>query len=260
MTIIDMGADFRLKNAQDYPQWYGWDHPSPHLLEKAVLGLPELHREEIKHAKLIACPGCMATSAILGLVPLINSKIVEDIPIVVDAKIGSSGAGSIPTIASHHSEKFGGIRPYKVVHHRHIAEIEQELNLLQIDSDVKIAFSPHSVNMVRGILSTMHVFVCESLKTKDVWNFYRSQYGNEPFIRIVRYKKGLYRFPDPKVVYGTNFCDIGFELDSHVNRLVVFSAIDNMMKGSAGLGVQCLNILLGLDERKGLEFVGFHPG
>jgi N-acetyl-gamma-glutamyl-phosphate/LysW-gamma-L-alpha-aminoadipyl-6-phosphate reductase len=125
---------------------------------------------------------------------------------------------------------------------------------------VKIAFSPHSVNIVRGILSTIHAFIHESLTSKDVWNFYRRQYVNEPFIRIVRYKKGLYRYPNPKVVFGTNFCDIGFEMDSNLNRLVVLSALDNMMKGSAGMAIQCLNILLNLDERTGLEFVGFHPG
>jgi N-acetyl-gamma-glutamyl-phosphate/LysW-gamma-L-alpha-aminoadipyl-6-phosphate reductase len=144
------------------------------------------------------------------------------------------------------------------VGHRHIAEIEQELNLLT-NEPITISFSPHAVNIVRGILSTIHVFPAKPLPTKEIWQIYRSQYQKEPFVRLVRYQKGPYQLPDPKVVIGTNFCDIGFELDSHANRLVILSAIDNIMKGAAGQGVQCLNILLGVDEKTGLESTGFHP-
>jgi len=259
LKVIDMSADFRLKNPEDYVKWYGWKHPSPELLEEAVYGLPELHRQEIKNARLVACPGCMATSTILGLAPLVGSEAVEKERIVVDAKIGSSGAGNKPSPATHHAERFGGVRPYKPVGHRHIAEIEQELSLLASDQ-LKISFSPHAVNMVRGILSTIHTLLTKPLTSKEIWKTYRSQYKDEPFVRLVRYRKGLYQFPDPKVVVGSNFCDIGFELDSHTNRLVIFSAIDNMMKGAAGQGIQCLNILLGVDERTGLECLGFHPG
>lgn len=259
LKVIDMSADFRLKNPEDYVKWYGWKHPSPELLEEAVYGLPELHRQEIKNARLVACPGCMATATILGLAPLINLEVLEKERIVVDAKIGSSGAGNKPSLATHHAERFGGVRPYKPVSHRHVAEIEQELSLLA-KGQVKISFSPHAVNMVRGILSTIHAFLAKQLTSKEIWKIYRAQYKDEPFVRLVRYRKGLYQFPDPKVVVGSNFCDIGFELDSHTNRLVVFSAIDNMMKGAAGQGIQCLNIMLGVDERTGLECLGLHPG
>jgi len=258
LKVIDMSADFRLKNPNDYITWYGWNHSSLDLLEKAVYGLPELHRSEIANAILIACPGCMATSTILGLVPLIKSKVIESNRIIVDVKIGSSGAGSNPTLATHHPERFGGVRPYKPYGHRHIAEIEQELNLLT-DDCVQISFSPHSVNMVRGILSTIHAFTKKTITDKEIWKLYRLQYSKEPFIRLVRFKKGLYRFPDPKILVGSNFCDIGFELDPHINRIVLFSAIDNIIKGAAGQGIQCFNIILGVDEKTGLENTGFHP-
>jgi N-acetyl-gamma-glutamyl-phosphate/LysW-gamma-L-alpha-aminoadipyl-6-phosphate reductase len=228
------------------------------LLKEAVYGMPELHRQQIKNARLIACPGCMATATILGLAPLVNAQVIEKNRVVVDAKIGSSGAGSKPSLASHHPERFGGVRPYETVGHRHIAEVEQELQLLTNET-VTVSFSPHAVNMVRGILSTIHVFPTRHLGNGEVWKIYRSQYEGEPFVRLVKYQKGLYRLPDPKVVLGTNFCDVGFELDDHANRLVVLSAIDNMIKGASGQGVQCLNILSGVDEKAGLGNIGFHP-
>jgi N-acetyl-gamma-glutamyl-phosphate/LysW-gamma-L-alpha-aminoadipyl-6-phosphate reductase len=200
----------------------------------------------------------MAIAAILGSAPLVKADAVEKDRIVVDTKIGSSGSGSTPSIATHHPERFGGVRPYKTVGHRHIAEIEQELNLLS-GKPVTISFSPHAVNMVRGILSTIHAFLTKPLTEQEIWKIYRAQYQGEPFIRFVHYSKGLYRLPDPKVVLGTNFCDIGFELDSRANRLVILSAIDNIMKGAAGQGIQCLNVILGVDEKTGLESAGFHP-
>jgi len=258
LKVIDMSADFRLKNPADYVKWYGWEHAHPELLKEAVYGLTELHRQEIKNARLIACPGCMAIATILGLAPVAKAEAIEKDRIVVDTKIGSSGAGSKPSIASHHPERFGGVRPYKTVGHRHIAEIEQELNFLT-NEPLTISFSPHAVNIVRGILSTIHVFLTKPLATKDIWKIYRSQYQGEPFVRLVRYQKGPYQLPDPKVVVGTNFCDIGFELDSHANRLIIFSAVDNIMKGAAGQGVQCINVLLGVDEKTGLGSMGFHP-
>jgi N-acetyl-gamma-glutamyl-phosphate/LysW-gamma-L-alpha-aminoadipyl-6-phosphate reductase len=258
LKVIDMSADFRLKNPVDYVKWYGWEHSHPELLKEAVYGLPELHRQKIKNARLIACPGCMAIATILGLAPIVKAEVIEKNRIVVDTKIGSSGAGSKPSLASHHPERFGGVRPYKTVGHRHIAEIEQELDLLT-NEPLIISFSPHAVNMVRGILATIHVFPTKPLTANEIWKIYRSQYQEEPFVRIVRYQKGPYRLPDPKTVVGTNFCDIGFELDSHSNRLVIFSAIDNIIKGAAGQGVQCLNVLLDVDEKTGLESIGFHP-
>lgn len=258
LKVIDMSADFRLKNPADYEKWYGWKHANAQYLKEAVYGLPELHREEIKHARLIACPGCMATSAILGLAPVVKAGLVEKDKIVVDLKVGSSGGGSKPSLASHHPERFSGVRPYKVVEHRHIAEVEQELNNLTTES-VTISFTPHAVNMVRGILATIHVFPKQPLTNKDVWKALRAQYAGEPFIRFVKYQKGAYQLPDPKITTGTNYCDIGFEIDPHVNRLLLFSAIDNMAKGASGQGVQCLNLLMGIDETTGLKSTGFHP-
>jgi N-acetyl-gamma-glutamyl-phosphate/LysW-gamma-L-alpha-aminoadipyl-6-phosphate reductase len=149
------------------------------------------------------------------------------------------------------------LRPYKVVGHRHIAEIEQELTSIG-GSEVKIAFSPHAVNMARGILATCHVWLTQKVRERDIWRAYRSFYDGEPFVRIVKYRKGLYQLPDPKVVVGTNYCDIGFELDNNVERLVILSAIDNLVKGAAGQAVHCYNILLGLDERVGLDILGIH--
>ena len=257
VKVVDLGADFRLKDPAAYPEWYGWENKHPELLEKAVFGLPELHRDEMKGADLVACVGCMAGASILALAPIVKEDLVDTDRIVIDVKIGSSGGGSNPTQASHHPERFGGLRPYKVVGHRHIAEIEQELSLIA-GKDIKVAFTPHAVNMARGILTTSHLWLDRPLRNADVWKAYRSFYADEPFIHIVKYRKGLYQLPDPKVVVGTNLCDIGFELDEHVNRLVVFSAIDNIVKGAAGQGVQCFNAMYGLDERIGLEQVGLH--
>jgi len=258
LKVIDMSADFRLKNPSDYDLYYGWSHAHPEMLKEAVYGLPELHREEIKQAKLVACPGCMATSAILGLAPIIKAGLVENNKIIVDLKVGSSGGGSKATLASHHPERSGGVRPYQVVGHRHTAEVEQELTALS-DEPVKIGFTPHAVNMVRGILSTIHVFPKQPLTNKDLWKALRGMYGTEPFIRLVKYQKGPYQLPDPKITLGTNFCDVGFEIDERVNRLLIFSAIDNMVKGAAGQGVQCLNLLMGVDETTGIKSTGFHP-
>jgi N-acetyl-gamma-glutamyl-phosphate/LysW-gamma-L-alpha-aminoadipyl-6-phosphate reductase len=258
LKVIDMSADFRLNNPADYETYYGWKHAHPEMLKDAAYGLPELHREEIKTAKIIACAGCEATAAILALAPIVKAGLVEKDKIVVDLKIGSSGGGSKPTVASHHPERSSGVRPYKVVGHRHIAEVEQELNALSSEP-ITISFTPHAVNIIRGILATIHTFPKQKIENKDLWRAYRGMYGNEPFIRLVKYQKGPCQLPDPKVTVGTNFCDVGFEIDEHANRLILFSAIDNMVKGAAGQGVQCLNILMGLDETTGLKSTGFHP-
>jgi len=258
LKVIDMSADFRLKNPCDYETYYGWKHANYEMLKDAIYGLPELHREEIKTANLVACPGCMATSAILGLAPIVKAGLVVSDKIIVDLKVGSSGGGSKPVSVSHHPERFSGVRPYQVAGHRHIAEVEQELSLLSNQS-VKIGFTPHAVNMVRGILATIYTYPKQSISSKDVWKALRSMYGNEPFIRLVKYQKGQFQLPDPKITLGTNFCDIGFEIDEHTNNLLMFSAIDNMCKGASGQGVQCLNLLMGVDETTGLKSTGFHP-
>ncbi|MEM4575929.1 MAG: N-acetyl-gamma-glutamyl-phosphate reductase [Candidatus Nezhaarchaeales archaeon] len=258
IKVIDLSADFRFRDPQLYEKWYNWRHPVPELLKEAVYGLPELHREEIRRTRIVACPGCMSTASILALAPLVKSDAVDVEHIVVDVKIGSSGAGTSPSQATMHAERFGVVRPYAPVGHRHTGEIEQELSLLA-RRPVRAAMSAHAVNIVRGILATCHVYINRELKLVDLWKMYREMYAKEPFIRIVKDKKGIYRLPDPKVVIGTNFCDVGFEIDPHINRIVALGAIDNLMKGAAGQAVQCFNILIGVDERTGLDFCGFHP-
>ncbi|MBS7623960.1 N-acetyl-gamma-glutamyl-phosphate reductase [Candidatus Bathyarchaeota archaeon] len=258
LRVIDVSADFRLKNPEDYVKWYGWHHKSPELLKKAVYGLPELHREEIRRAQLVAVPGCMATAGILALAPIVKSGKIDINRIILDFKVGSSGAGAKPSLSTHHSEHFGVIRPYKPVGHRHTAEIEQELSLL-CGEKVKVSMSAHAVNVVRGILSTCHTFLKEPITPVEVWRIYREFYSNEPFIRFIRDVKGIYRYPDPKIVVGSNYCDIGFEIDDHTDRLVILSAIDNLMKGAAGTAVQDMNIMCGWDESEGLRYLALHP-
>lgn len=257
IKIIDISADFRLKSLEVYQKYYG-EHACPDLLEKAVYGLPELHREEIKSANLIACCGCMATSSILALAPLIKAGIIDTEHIICDAKMGSSGAGKTEGSASQYSERYGVIRPYKVVGHRHEAEINQELSLIA-KKEIKVGFSAHAVNIVRGVLTTNHAYLLNPLENKDIWKIYRDFYGNEPFIRLIKQSKGIYRLPDPKILIGSNYCDIGFMLDENIPRLVVLSALDNLVKGAAGLAIQCFNIMNNFKETLGLEFPGFHP-
>jgi len=258
MKIIDLSADFRLRNPDDYPIWYGWEHPHPDILRKVAYGIPELHRDEIRNANLVACPGCLALSGILGLVPIARAGLIVKDKIIVDSKIGSSGSGEKPSPSTHHPERSGVVRPYMPAGHRHTAEIEQELNLFGGNGH-KVGLSAHAVDIVRGILSTSHVFPSEPVEMKTLWKVYREAYRDENFVRLVRDQKGVYRLADPKVVVGTNFCDISFEVDKHLNRVILFSAIDNLVKGAAGSAVQSMNILNGWEETVGLEFLGFHP-
>jgi len=257
-VVIDLSADFRLNNPEDYETWYGWEHPDRELLGKVVYGLPELHREEIRNADYIASPGCMSTASILALYPLIQSGLADpEMPVVVEAKTGSSGSGGAASPSSHHPERAGVIRPFKSTGHRHSAEIIQELKVN--GHTPKISFSATGVEAVRGILATGHVFTKEAVTDRDLWGIYRTVYGEEPFIRIVKERTGIYRAPEPKILSGTNFCDVGFEVDPHANRVVVTAAIDNLMKGAAGQAVQSMNIRHGFAETAGLEFIGLHP-
>ncbi|MDZ7260710.1 MAG: N-acetyl-gamma-glutamyl-phosphate reductase [candidate division KSB1 bacterium] len=254
--IIDLSADFRLRNPQDYIDWYEKPHTNPAYLEKFVYGLPELHREEIKRANLVTGAGCLATAAILGLMPLFKENLVANDMVFIEGKMGSSGAGENPSLASHHSERSGAVRSFKPTGHRHTAEITQELSF---PNKPKVFFSATAIELVRGILITGHVLLKDNLEEKDIWRVYRNHYGNEPFIRIVKESGGIYRYPEPKILIGSNFCDIGFEKEAHSQRLVVMSAIDNLMKGAAGNGVQAMNLMAGFEETLGLEFPGLHP-
>lgn len=246
--VIDLSADFRLSTPEEYLQWYSTPHASPQLLEKFPYGLPELHRDEIKNKGCAAAPGCIATSVILALYPV--RELVGKA--IADSKIGSSAAGNAPSDSSHHPERHGVIRPYAPAGHRHQAEISQE-------TGINVMLTAHAIEMVRGISSTIHVELNKEVQDKDIWNMIRNTYQNEPFIRIIKSKKGVFRFPEPKILAGSNYCDIGFELDSNNNRLVLFSSLDNLMKGAAGSAVQCMNVIFNIEETKGLRFPGLHP-
>jgi [amino group carrier protein]-6-phospho-L-2-aminoadipate/5-phospho-L-glutamate reductase len=258
IKIIDLSADFRLKNPKDYVKWYGWEHPFPELLSKSVYGVPELHREDIKKSQLVSCPGCMAVTSLLALKPLIENNLIDTDHIVVDSKIGSSGAGIKANAGTHHAMRYGVIRPYKPAKHRHTGEIEQELGLIA-KKTIKVSMSPHAVNIVRGILTTNHTFMRKPMSELELWKVYRNSYRSEPFLRFIRDKKGLYKFPDPKFLIGSNFCDIGFDIDEDNQRLVALSASDNLMKGAAGSAIQNMNILYGFDETEGLKYTPLTP-
>ncbi|MEM0271611.1 MAG: N-acetyl-gamma-glutamyl-phosphate reductase [Thermoprotei archaeon] len=260
VKVVDLSADFRLKDPALYPKWYGYTHPHPELLEKFVLSIPELNREQAAASSLASSPGCMAIATILGVAPLLSSKSlkVDAGRIVVDLKVGSSGSGGRPSLATHFSERFGVVRAYKPVAHRHTPEIEQELSKLS-NTVVKAYLSVHAVNMVRGILATVHLFVDGAIEPLDVWRAYRYAYTGRRFVRLVRDKKGVFRYPDPKLVVGSNYADIGFELEPGGGRLVVLVAIDNLVKGAAGNAVQTMNIMLGMNEWLGLEGAPLHP-
>ncbi len=250
VRIIDLSADFRLRNPDAYPLWYGWEHPAPDLLNRFVYGMPEIHRERLKNAKMVAVPGCIASSSIYSLAPLVNSGYATG-NLVIDAKIGSSGSGNKASPATHFSERYNSVRIYSPVGHRHIGEIEQELSTVS-GHKIPVTLSAHSVNMVRGILTTSSVFTDSSVAESDLWKSYRSFYRNEPFVRFVMDQSGLYKYPDPKLVVGSNFVDLGFAVDRHVNRIVAIGAIDNLIKGTAGNAVQSMNLMFGFNEKEAL--------
>ena len=260
LKIVDLSADYRLRDPGQYATWYGYEHPSPDLLEKFVYAIPEINRDEVKHASLVSSPGCMAITSILALAPLLKNRDlqIDRDHIVVDAKIGSSGAGGKPSTSTHFSERFGVVRPYAPAGHRHSAEIEQVLSSVSGET-VKVSMSAHAVNMVRGILSTCHLFSSVEIEPLNLWKTYRSMYSGSFFIRFVRDKKGPFRLPDPKLVIGSNFCDIGFETERRTGRLVTLSAVDILIKGAAGNAIQSMNLMLGLDEKTGLDMAPLHP-
>lgn len=249
--IVDLSADFRLNDAATYAEWYGAEHPAPEWLERFVYGLAEASREELRGAQYASGVGCNATATNLALLPLARGNAIERV--VVEVKVGSSEGGAQPGAASHHPERSGCLRSFAPTGHRHQAEMQQVLG------ETELHFSATSVEMVRGVLCTAHVFLNEDLTEKDVWRLYREFYAAEPFVRIVKERSGLYRYPEPKLLAGTNYCDVGFERDPASNRLVVFSAIDNLMKGAAGSAVQAMNLMCGLEETAGLGFPGLHP-
>ncbi len=252
--IIDLSADFRLRDQGLYQRWYGETHKASDHLGTFVYGLPEVQREAMRSATRISGVGCNATASILALLPLVRSGLlVSGQPIIVDVKTGSSEGGASVNPGSHHPEKSHSVRAYAPTGHRHTAEVIQELGLTNVH------LSMTAVDLVRGVLAAAHAFVQPGTTDKDLWKAYRGAYSAEPFVRIVKDRTGLHRVPDPKILAGSNYADVGFELDSESGRVVSLAAIDNLMKGAAGSAVQAMNVMCGFDEAAGLEFPGLHP-
>ena len=249
--IVDTSADFRLRDAAEWEKWYEEKHPAPQWLGKFVYGLPEFHREELKAAKYASGVGCNATVTNLALAPL-GERLTR---VIADLKVGSSEGGSIASAASHHPERSGAVRSFMPTGHRHQSEIRQELG-----TGFELAFSVTSVELVRGALVTAHCFLSEPVTERDLWQLFRKAYANEPFVRLVSARSGIHRYPEPKLLAGTNWCDVGFATDADDPRhVVVIAAIDNLMKGAAGSAVQCMNLMCGFEETLGLTFPGLHP-
>jgi N-acetyl-gamma-glutamyl-phosphate reductase len=252
--VVDLSADYRLADPVLYEKWYEHCHQYPELLKSAVYGLPELHRDKIKKASLIANPGCYPTGAILGLAPLVKKKAVDVTTIVIDSKSGVSGAGRSPSLAHHYPEVNEGLMAYKIGTHRHTPEIEQELAELA-GKPVTISFTPHLIPMNRGILSTIYATVNMPYTPGQVHALYREFYQNERFVRVLP----VGQFPNVRNVRGSNFCDIGVTVDPRTNRAVVVTAIDNLVKGASGQAIQNMNLMLGFDEAAGLKLAGLFP-
>lgn len=248
--VIDLSPAFRIHDMEMFEQYYG-PHAARDLVDDFVLGIPEIHREELRTCDRIAVPGCTAVASILALHPLAVRGLIDK-EVDIDARTGSSGSGAKLGIANLHAIRSGAVRVF-AFGHRHAAEIAQETDL-----------NPHmtvtAIEAVRGVQVLCRAkLLREGFNEKDIWNVYREQYAGEPFVCVVKQHRGPYRQPEPKVLAGTNFCDIGFALPNPSGRLYVVAAIDNLVKGAAGNAVHCLNVRMGWPERLGLEFPGLHP-
>lgn len=252
--LIDLGADFRFRHPDTYEKWYRIAHSARDLATQAVYGLPELYRERIRTARLVANPGCYPTSVILGLAPLIKNDLLELNSIIIDSKSGVSGAGRSLSLNTHYCEANENIKAYGVATHRHTPEIEQELSLLA-GREVVVSFTPHLTPMTRGILSTIYGRLKRLVSQEEVLSLYKEFYFGEPFVRVL--PAGM--LPSTKAVAGSNHCDLGVVVDPRTERIVVISAIDNLIKGASGQAVQNMNIVLGLAEDAGLEGPGIYP-
>lgn len=246
--VIDLSADFRLRDAKQYESWYGLKHQAPGFLKKAVYGLTELYRDKIKNADLIANPGCYPTGVILGLAPLLKKKLIDPQSIVIDAKSGVSGAGRKPNPATQFCELDGNFYAYKVGRHQHRPEIEQALSDAA-GKKIDVTFVPHLLPLERGILATIYLKMKKGIGAAEVRKAYEAHYADELFVRL----KPEGSFPALKDVQHTNFCDIGFYCDSQSERLIVITAIDNLVKGAAGQAVQNMNVRAGFAEGEGLN-------
>jgi N-acetyl-gamma-glutamyl-phosphate/LysW-gamma-L-alpha-aminoadipyl-6-phosphate reductase len=252
--VIDLSADFRLRDPAIYEQWYGSVHVAPQWLERFVYGLPELHRQELHGVHFASGVGCNAAASILALLPLCTSELIDrDKPVIAEIKVGSSEGGAEGNPGSHHPERSSVVRTYSRFGHRHTAEVIQELGL----ADISLCMT--SVDLVRGSLATIHAWSEPGVTAKDLWKAYRQAASENSFLRIVKETRGIYRVPEPKVLAGSNYADLGFDIDEGSHHIVAICAIDNLMKGASGSAVQCMNLMLGFEETLGLEFPGLHP-
>ncbi len=251
--VVDLSADFRFRDGSVYERWYQ-KHTRADLLAESVYGLPELHREAIRKAKIVGNPGCYPTGALLGLIPLVKKDLIDLEAIVIDAKSGVSGAGRDVVLESLFCEVNEGVKAYKIFEHRHLPEIDQELGEMA-GRIVNVTFVPHLIPMDRGILTTLYLRLKKRMKTEDVLALFQEHYRREPFVRV--YPKG--KFPNTKDVKGSNYCDLGVNVNEEDGRMVVVTAIDNLVKGAAGQAVQNLNIMFGMDEEAGLDIVPVSP-
>jgi N-acetyl-gamma-glutamyl-phosphate reductase len=251
--IVDLSADFRFREAAVYEKWYQ-KHTSADLLPEAVYGLPELHREKIRNAKIVGNPGCYPTGALIGLIPLVKTGMISLEHIVVDSKSGVSGAGRDVALESLFCEVNEGVKAYKIFAHRHTPEIDRELSGLA-QKEISVTFVPHLIPMDRGILSTLYVRFTKKMKTEDLLHAVEDFYRGEPFIRV--YPKG--KLPSTKDVRSSNFCGIGVTVSESDDRAVVVTAIDNLVKGASGEAVQNMNIMLGFPETMGLDVLPLFP-
>jgi N-acetyl-gamma-glutamyl-phosphate/LysW-gamma-L-alpha-aminoadipyl-6-phosphate reductase len=238
-----------------YEEWYGVPHEAPEMLKEFVYGVVEINRPNIVGANLVAGAGCNATATILGLYPLVKAG-VRIRHVLADIKAGSSEGGKKPSEASHHPERAGCVRSFMPTGHRHTAEV---LQMMGSSDPALVEMAVTAIDMVRGILATIHVAVEDKVSEKDLWRMFRDAYNDSPFVRIVKDKSGIFRFPEPKILAGSNYCDVGFEVDDRTGRVVIVSAIDNLVKGASGNCVQAMNLMCGWPETTALEFPGLHP-
>ncbi len=248
VKIIELSGDFRYTDISTYEKWYGRTHKNPDLLDISVYGLPELYRNDIKDASIVANPGCYTTCSILPLAPLVAHRIIDTNSIIIDAKSGATGAGKTPAQELHFCELDENMRAYSVATHRHTSEIEEKLSLI-IDEDIKLSFTPHLLPIRRGILCTIYADLDDKYEADYIYNIYNEFYANEPFIDI--YNEEI--FPEPKFVNGSNHCHIGFVVDNRLNRIISISVLDNLIKGAGGQAIQNMNIMFGLEETTGLD-------
>ncbi len=252
IKVVDLSADFRLKEAEEYPQWYGFDHPWPELLKEAVYGLPELYRQKTAAARLVANPGCYPTAALLALTPVVKRGLIEG-DVIIDAKSGISGAGRGLALSNHFCEANEDTTAYALGGHRHLPEIVQELTAMQPDFVLKAIFVPHLVPMTRGILATCYATLKEGQSNTELKELYRKFYENEPFVVVTGEP------PHTKQTWGSNYCLVHPTFDRRTGRLVVISCLDNLVKGAAGQAIQNMNIMMGLAETTGLEVAAVFP-